>query len=325
MSAPAVLAASQASLQKHARTFAWAAALLGRQLQQDVAITYAFCRYLDDLADESPDPAQAETALNSVRRDLQRRESAAPLVAAMLALVQRRQIDLRALLALVDGVQSDLGEVQVRSQAEFDRYCYQVAGAVGVLMCGLFGVRDTRALPYAIDLGLAMQRTNICRDVAEDATMGRTYLPAVQLLKAGVAPGDLLVARQTPRGVLPVIEQVLHDADVLYHSARQGYRFLPLQPRLAVAVAGQLYSMIGDRLRRQGGDPWRGRAMVPAWQKVLGTLWAVGVALLAPLWRGAHNPSLHQHLQGFAGADASAATAGQVAARSPADAHTALR
>ncbi|MBI5608694.1 MAG: phytoene/squalene synthase family protein [Deltaproteobacteria bacterium] len=321
----AVVAASHDSLQKHARTFSWAAALLGRRLRDDVAVAYAFCRYLDDLADESPDPHLAEQALNRVRADLLRGESAEPLVGAMLELVRQRQLDVGALLALVDGVQSDLGSVQLRSAADFDRYCYQVAGAVGVLMCGLLGVRDPRALPYAVDLGLAMQRTNICRDVTEDAARGRTYLPVSQLREENLTPTALLGAQAAPPGAVVVVARVLADADGLYASARHGYRFLPLRARLAVAVAGRLYQMIGEQLRRQGGDPWRGRAAVAGWRKLLGAAGAVATAIVAPLWRRDHDPRLHAHLQGLPGVDPGSAATPDRADLPPVGARTALR
>ena len=136
---------------------------------------YGICREIDDLADTASDASQARTQLLILRQALVDRDHAHPIVAKALAI--QPSIGFDALIELTDGVLLDTQKVAIQSEAELLRYCYQVAGTVGLLMCDLFGVKDPVARHHAVDLGVAMQLTNICRDVYEDALNGRVYLP----------------------------------------------------------------------------------------------------------------------------------------------------
>lgn len=151
-------------------------------------------------------------------------------------------------------------------------------------MCPLLDVRSATAQRHAADLGMAMQITNICRDVAEDARRGRVYLPADRLRGAGIEPEQVLDGSVDRSALAGVIRSLLERADSLYESGDQGARFLPSRARLAVLIASRLYRAIGLELLRQGGDPFRRRAVVPSWSKIR---WAF-VALVA--WLGSFIP-----------------------------------
>ncbi|MEQ1501692.1 MAG: squalene/phytoene synthase family protein, partial [Myxococcota bacterium] len=170
---PPVVAAAHGVLERHARTFSAAAALLAPDTRDEIATLYAFCRTVDDLADDGADRA----GLDRVVDELDGHEPPSPLVAAMLAL----PVPVSAARQLVDGVRSDLGEVRLPDVDALIRYAYQVAGTVGLMVCPLLGVVDPVAWPFAIDLGVGMQLSNIARDVGEDAGRGRVYLPATWL------------------------------------------------------------------------------------------------------------------------------------------------
>jgi phytoene synthase len=223
-------------------------------------------------------------------------------VSALRDLFERRRIDVRYALELVAGVASDLGEVRVADDAALVRYGYRVAGTVGLMMVGVLGVRAAEALPHAVDLGVAMQLTNICRDVREDAERGRVYLPASRLRALGVAP--------TPEGVLGardavrrVVTDLLALADRYYASAEDGMRHIPWRARLAILVASSVYRAIGVRLLSRGADALAGRTVVPFG----GKLWAaVGAVLRLPwasLRRSPHAEALHGALVGLPGID----------------------
>lgn len=294
-----VVAESRAVLATHARSFRWAAAFLPAERRDDAAVLYAFCRAADDAVDEAPDPTGAEAALATLADGL--RAGGPPVARALREVAARRGMSLRAARQLVDGLAGDLEPVVVADDVALLRYCYHAAGTVGVMMSPLLGVTDPRALAHAVDLGIAMQLTNICRDVAEDAARGRVYLPRTRLEAAGTSPEDLLAGRADPQRVAVVVRDLLALADAYYQSADQGMRFIPARARLAILVASRIYRAIGWRLRRRGGDALAGRTVVPASEKVLWVVVALGFWLVTVLWppRGAHRAELHRPLDGL--------------------------
>ncbi len=297
-------------LARHGRSFWLASFFLASDQRDDAALVYAFCRQVDDLADEASDPIRAAHGLEEVREELRRDWPARAWVASLLEVSVRRRMSVEPALALVDGVASDLDTVRVRDDRELLRYCYRVAGAVGLLMCDVIGVDDPAAHPHAVDLGLGMQLTNICRDVLEDARMGRSYLPAARLEAAGTSADALVASTASPDAVRRVVVDLLDLAERYYASAEAGMHHIPWRARIAIRVAGRVYRRIGRRLLAvQGGDALRGRVVVPAWEKalvVLGALWSHAADALARALPGQskapiHDPILHVHLDGLAG------------------------
>lgn len=310
MSAPVapVLRAAHEVFQARARTFWWASRLLPSDARDDAARVYAFCRLADDTADDANDPEEARAALARLADEVAGRSAARPLVAEFRDAAARRGIPLESALELVEGVRSDLGVVRIADDDELVRYCYRVASTVGLMMCAVLGVRRPGALPHAVDLGVAMQLTNICRDVAEDAARGRVYLPARRLLAAGVDPESLVRGRAGAAGVARVVGETLDLADRYYRSADGGMRDIPLRFRPAILVASRVYRAIGLRLRRRACDALSGRAVVPGPEKVLRGFAAVAEivrpAISGPGPRGTHDAGLHRALRGFPGAHA---------------------
>ncbi len=295
---------AEAVLSRHGRSFHFASKLLDPETALHSARLYRFCRYVDDIADESNDAVTAMRRLDGIAEMLQGGESADPVVADFLALARRCEIPIEAALELVTGVRSDLDEVRFADEQDLLRYCYRVAGTVGLMMCGVLGVRDPRALPFAIDLGIAMQLTNIARDVGEDASNGRRYLPASMLgdvdpdaIRAPNAELELRLAR--------AVEQLLSLAEQYYVSGQRGLVFLPRRARLGIRVAARVYRRIGKRLRRLRFASWRSRAVVPFWQKLLVASKALVLEFLARLTARpeTHDPLLHRELSGLFGAN----------------------
>ncbi len=259
---------ARAVMRQKGRTFWLASRLLPAGLLDDVAVLYAFCRAVDDAVDEATSDAAAAAQAERLARELEG-DAPRPEVAAFLDLAARRGLDLRFARELVAGVSSDVGSVRLESDAQLLRYAYLVAGTVGGLMVRLLGANDERALAPALELGIAMQLTNICRDVAEDAGRDRVYLPGERLVDAGLSFDDVLRGGADRSRLAKVIREVLSEADRHYEAARAGLRFLPWRARMAVAVAARLYRQIGVRLlAAQQGDPFAGRVVVP-WQQKL--------------------------------------------------------
>ena len=248
-------------LSRHGRTFRLAGGLLPRGHLDAAAELYVFCRAVDDLADEAPDPAAARAALLALRDEVGQGTARSPLAARFAAL----RADPRATTAFIDTMLGDLAPVRIADEAELLRYAYGAAGTVGVLMCGVLGVRDPAAEPHAVDLGIAMQLTNIARDVVEDAARGRLYLPATWL-PPGFGPPDIAA---NPQAVFAAVRRLLSLADQRYRSAARGYRHLPPRTRLAIRVAGRLYEEIGRRILRAGPAYLAaGRSIVPLPRKL---------------------------------------------------------
>ena len=219
------------------------------------------------------------------------------LAGRFLVLRAHTGVSTHAAAALIDAVLTDLGPVHVADETELLRYAYGVAGTVGLMMCAVLGADTPEAGPHAIDLGVAMQLTNIARDVTEDAARDRLYLPAAWL-PPGFGPGNLADA---PEAAFAAVRRVLARADRHYRSAEQGLRHLPPRVRPAIRAAGRLYEEIGLRVLRRGPAHFSaGRCVVPTSRKLLLT----AGCLLGGLPIGPHDPALHAPLHGLPGTHA---------------------
>mgnify|MGYP006288606349 CR=1 FL=1 len=306
----AVLAAGSLS-------FNWASRFLSPDRRDDAAVVYTLCRTIDDIADDTHEPAAADAELSKLAAELAGERAPRDLVGLFFDVAERRGLGVEPVLHLIEGARSDLRPVVVADDVELLRYCYRVAGTVGLLMCGVLGVRAREAEPFAVDLGIAMQLTNIVRDVAEDARRGRVYLPATRLAAEDVQPEAVLEGRADRARVARVVAAMVREADGYYRSADLGMRFIPLRPRLAIYVASRVYREIGHRLvRRWGGDAFRGRTVVSAPRKA----WVTLRALARAAWTAVtgtgpvrHHPDLHRGLDGLPGSNAPRALSARVA------------
>ncbi len=299
-----VILASQEVLSRHARTFRLASVFLAPDAREDAALLYAVCRLVDDLADEASDVGEARRELQALRRELDGEAPARPLIHTFLEMARRRGLSLDSMRELITGVESDLEEVIISDDEELLRYCYRVAGTVGLMMCAVLGVEDERGLAHAIDLGVAMQLTNICRDVLEDARRGRVYVPSTRLAAEGLSPDEVLDETADRGALARVVEGLLELAERYYGSADEGMKYIPARSRMAIVVASRVYRAIGLRLRSRGSDAMAGRTVVPVGWKVLWVLWSIWVWAWLSVVSGAatHEVELHEPLKGLPGA-----------------------
>lgn len=299
----AAYAAAHAALVAKGRSFHWARRLLGAVHADRATRLYGFCRRVDDLADETQSPEAARAALFALGQSLRAGTSRDPLTADTIRLLQDCQIDPAIPLELIRGVAGDLLPVRVADEAELLRYCYRVAGTVGLMMSAALDVTDPRALPHAIDLGIAMQLTNLCRDVREDALADRRYLPASLL--GEIDPARLIQPTDADRpAVCTAVAALLDLADVYYRSGEDGLAYLPANARGSILVAARVYRAIGGRLRRRGYDYWASRAWVPMGGKAVITAKALATAPFRQASRRVprpHDPVLHRPLAGLLG------------------------
>ncbi len=301
-----VVQAPDEALATYGKTFHWASRALGEATARRTRSFYAFCRYADDLADEL-EPEVSRPLLERLQRELERGQTADPVLADFLQLARELELDLTPARELVHAVTSDLVPARFETVEQLLRYAHGVAGTVGLVMCEILGARDPQARPFAVDLGIAMQLTNIARDVLEDARQGRMYLPA-ELLGGALQPEDLVQDRGAARvRARQATNAVLRLAGAYYRSADLGMRFLPLRARTAVLTASRCYEAIGPRVRRAG--PWRGRAHVGYAGKCAHTVRALVFSACIPVRRWLapaaprHDARLHRRLRGLAGTD----------------------
>jgi 15-cis-phytoene synthase len=269
-------------LARGSKSFALAGALLGAGIRQDAAVLYAWCRQADDRIDLAQSVDRSKT-VGDLRRELDtvyggRVES--PLLVALHALIVRTRLPRDYFDALIDGFAMDASGERYATVAALDLYAYRVAGVVGLMMCHVLGVRDSRCVARAAHLGMAMQLTNICRDVIEDWQAGRQYLPL-----DNVAPDEMCMAvEQAPATggartkIAQVVAALLDRADAYYESGMQGLRDLGWRNALAIGAAARIYRAIGRQIARQHFDVFAGRVVVSLPAKLglaIGSLWSL--------------------------------------------------
>lgn len=250
------------------KSFAFAAKLLPERIREPATAFYAFCRIADDAVDDSPDPRQALDELR-VRVDgiFGGAPHDHPVDRAFSRIALTQELPRTPIDALLEGFEWDVSPRLYPSLGDLRAYCIRVASTVGFVMTHFMGERDPHVLARAIDLGVAMQLTNIARDVGEDAERGRLYLPADWFRELGVNPRSWLRYPNMNEQVGRVVQRVLAEAARLYRRADAGIAALPADCRLAIRTASHVYADIGRALARNGFDPISDRAYVPAPRK----------------------------------------------------------
>ena len=263
-----------ATMKRNGKSFWFASLFLPRQTAVDAARLYVFCRTMDDLADvEVTDRTRA--VLAKVRDELKRGTSTDPTVADFLALARKYALPLGAADYLIATfIEDATTKLHIKDEDDLVRYCYGVAGTVGLMMSPILGAGLPHAGEAALHLGIAMQMTNIARDVLEDARNGRRYLPArwVNDNNAHQIASDAALQPQ----IAMAVAQLLQLADRYYASAALGFPLIPVRARKGIEIAAMVYREIGNKLRKDQYAWWHGRVVVPLWRKVF---IAVGVYL----------------------------------------------
>ena len=257
-------AACRAAIRAGSKSFFAASMLLPPAVRTSAYGLYAFCRLSDDAVDEAGGSRAASLAR------LERRLTAAlagrpadhPADRALAEVLARHAIPEALPRALLDGFAWDIEGRRYDTLSELAAYAARVAGTVGAMMTLVMGVRDSHALARACDLGVAMQFTNIARDVGEDARAGRLYLPRDWLDAAGLDADAFLSEPRLSPGLQQVVAGLLAAADGLYARAEPGIAALPLSCRPAIRAAGTIYAEIGRAVEANGFDSVTRRARV---------------------------------------------------------------
>lgn len=271
----------------HSKSFYFATRFFPRELARSAHAVYWFCRYTDDLVDECVSVKDGRLDLEDWARQVEIafRTGVArhPVLTTFLDAKRRHAIPEEYALELIEGMRMDL---ECRRYENFDElrvFCYRVASVVGLMMSHVIGFRGD-ALPYAVDLGIAMQLTNILRDVGEDLERGRIYLPREEMARFGYSERELRGRVRNKAFNLLMAFQVARARD-FYERARPGIGMLSEDGRFAVNVAADVYRGILRRIEAGGYDVFEHRAYVPAVEKYWITMRGMAVPMVRRIWR----------------------------------------
>ena len=215
----------------YAKSFNWSGFFLPKKIYFKCSVLYDFCRTIDNIADQSLGLEIKKKELKKFKKKFEEKNENDSVIKNMWDLMEDRNISKKIVDDLFDGVNSDLKEeVKIKTEKELLIYSYRVAGTVGLMMAKIFGVKKKESLQRAIDLGIAMQLTNIARDVIEDKKKNRTYL----IKKSNDTFLD--------------IKNTISKADTFYDSSFEGIKDIPLSCRFSIIVARRVYRHIGKKI-----------------------------------------------------------------------------
>ncbi|WP_017348696.1 phytoene/squalene synthase family protein [Pantoea sp. A4] len=261
------------------KSFSAAARLFDPATRRSVLMLYSWCRFCDDVIDDqwlgftAPTPSQIGAdqrlaQLHTLTREAwEGKTMQEPAFAALQEVVQRHNLSRQYALEHLEGFAMDVRETRYFTFEDTLRYCYHVAGVVGLMMAQIMGVTDAKVLGHARDLGIAFQLTNIARDVIEDASNGRCYLPDSWIAEAGLTRENY--AEEAHRMVLAVLaKRLVTEAEPYYASAQQGLPALPWRSAWAIATASGVYRAIGIKVVQRSSHAWDQRISTSNAEKV---------------------------------------------------------
>jgi phytoene synthase len=235
-------------------SFYYSFLFLPPERRRAITALYAFCREVDDVVDDTPDPHLAATKLAWWRSEVANLFGGGPqhpVTKALLPCIKKYSLSAEHLGEIIDGMEMDLTQTRYLDWPALERYCYHVAGVVGLLAAGIFGYSDPRTLEYAKKLGIAFQLTNIIRDVGEDARKNRIYLPMEDLKRFGVPAADILGGKEGPA----FHELMVFQAERARTHFRDAFASLPAQDRKAQRaglVMAAIYQALLAEIERDG-------------------------------------------------------------------------
>lgn len=265
---------AEESIRRGSKTFHFACRWLGREQRNAFYAIYAFCRHTDDLVDNNEGKPRLQRMLI---REWKARflkawhagESEDPVLGPFVFVMKKYSIPLRYPLELIRGVSMDIRKKEYGTFAELRRYCFRVASVVGLMLLHAMGMDSVRrAKKYAVKLGIAMQLTNILRDVGEDAGMGRVYFPKDELARFGLTIQDILSFCKTER-LIGFLKFQVARARKYYREAMHGLAKFNKEARTVVALASTLYSEILRVIEENDYEVFAKRAYVTLYRKVL--------------------------------------------------------
>ena len=260
------------AIKKGSKSFSLAGLLLPKESREDAFLLYHWCRHCDDAVDKASSKEEALKRLEEIKAGTVQAmkgnaHSGSPYI-ALSRVFAKHHIPEHYPLELLEGMKMDVEGKSYSDLKDLELYCYRVAGVVGLMMSHIIGVSDERALRHARDLGIAMQLTNICRDVYTDARMGRVYLPQDQLDFYHVDRKEIL-REQNKSAFAKICRELLDTADHFYSSGEKGLRYLNFQTAFSIQSASYIYSEIGKLIVYKRERAWDERVYTTTLRKLV--------------------------------------------------------
>ena len=244
-------------LKKHAKSFYWASFFLSKETFNKCSSLYNFCRTLDDIVDDNNKLEIKKNNFLQFKKNFMNKDLNDPIIKEMWSIINSEKISEKVVTDLFDGVETDLEEkVTINSKKELLVYSYRVAGTVGLMMSKILKVKNKEALKGAIDLGIAMQLTNIARDVCEDRDRNRQYI----------------------KPDFSAIKETINESQIFYQKSFSSISSIPLRSRFSVIVARRVYKKIGDYILKQNNSEnynQAGKIYVPIFGKIIQTFLSI--------------------------------------------------
>ena len=244
-------------LKKHAKSFYWASFFLSNDVFNKCSSLYNFCRTLDDIVDDDNKLEIKKKNFLKFKKDFENKDPNNQIISDMWSIIDSENISRKIVIDLFDGVETDLEEkVEITSKKDLLIYSYRVAGTVGLMMSKILKVNNKESLRGAIDLGIAMQLTNIARDVCEDKKRNRQYI----------------------KPDFSSIKETIHESEIFYQKSFKSISSITLRSRFSVIVARRIYKKIGDYILKQKNiENYNdaGKIYVPVFEKVIQTILSI--------------------------------------------------
>ena len=266
---------------KNSKTFFWASQFLPKKILNKVINIYSFCRIHDDIVDEG-------MLINNSKEALELEE-----------IIKSYGISKILIDELINGINSDINFRRYKNSADLLRYCYKVAGVVGLMMAQALEIDNKEAKYFAIDLGIAMQLTNIARDISQDHIKKRIYLPE----NTGV-DHDLMnnMTHENMCKIKNSVDNLLVKADIYYSSSINGLRFIPIKSRVSILIALRIYQAIGLKIKKTGIKFLSENIYISGPEKIFlitKSIIEFFIFFLFPIHRKKHSKYLHESLIGL--------------------------
>lgn len=316
------------TMSKHGKSFYFASQVFSKNAFFKINLLYTYCRFVDDTADKNSSSTAkeqldklknyildsklktssldskytfSENLTSNAERSISTDNFEPHTSFSFEFLVHELQsfgIPKAQLLTLIDGALFDVEARKIENRTDFIRYCYLVAGVVGQMMIPLLNVNAKSAQFFAIDLGIGMQITNICRDILEDAKIHRTYLPAEELNNLSLSLDRLQQQGPTPDTLKQLLNNYLSLSDTYYRSAFLGFSYIPLRPRFAILFASEIYRHIGLKIKAKNYEVLHGRIYLTSVEKFFVCFKSLIKVFHIRFWTpGSHNDVLHKSLK----------------------------
>ncbi len=264
-------------LRNEGKSFYWASFFLPKKSKTNSGILYSICRYFDNLADKN-DKNQSSFLKQCIDKIKQDKENDINIF------LRKNNISIKIFADLIDGLIFDQQNIKIKNENELIKYSYHVAGTVGLMMSKIIGVKNKDATSPAIDLGIAMQLTNISRDVYEDAQMNRVYIPSEWLTNINLSylkKKDEL-SLEAERQISNAIKRLINLSEKFYLNGFSGLKYIPFKTRLGIFIAANIYRGIGLKIKNSGDSYLQKRVYLNSLEKTLITLKSLFVFLFIP-------------------------------------------